>query len=182
MAIKGQKDDIILIHNAANPLVSTQEITQVLHAAKKYNAAAVGQKIFDTIKEINNGHLIKTHDRNKLIAAQTPQAASYQVLIEAFKKAQGKIFTDESSLLEHAGYKVKHIPAGEHNFKITTHHDYERAKVILGDVPQNFLIGLGQDSHQFSAKEKGLTLGGIFLKNEKKQQLIEELKKNPNVS
>lgn len=145
-------EDIILVHNGANPFVTEEEISAVIAATKKFGAAAVGGKVVDTIKEIKNSHYLKTHDRDKLIAMQTPQAAQQGLLKKALIKAKktGKIFTDETGLIENLGQKVKHIPASINNFKITTFHDYERAKIILGDTPQDFLVGIGQDSHAFA--------------------------------
>jgi len=60
-------------------------------------------------------------------------------------------FTDDAALIENLGHKVKLIPASEHNFKVTTPHDLEKVKHIMGDTPKDFLVGLGQDSHEFSA-------------------------------
>lgn len=162
--------DIVIIHNGANPLVTQQEVTQVVAAAKKSKAAAVGKKVVDTIKEVREGHFIKTHEREKLIATQTPQAVQYDILRKAFDKAKKdqRVFTDEAALIENIGYKVKHIPASADNFKITTLHDYEHCKIILGDTPKNFLVGIGQDSHPFSTHQKGLKMGGFLLKKEPK--------------
>ena len=169
-AITTGNDDIVLVHNAANPLVTAGEISAVLAAAKKYEAAAAANPVTDTIKVLGGGHHRKTHDRNNLVAAQTPQAAQYGILKKALQKAakQHKTFTDESSLLENIGIKTRHIPASPDNFKITTRHDYERLKIIMGDVPENFLVGIGQDSHAFSATQKGLRLGGLKLENNRK--------------
>lgn len=155
--------DIILVHNAANPLVTEKEISEVINAAQKYKAAAVGHNVVDTIKHIHKGYWVKTHNRDTLRAAQTPQAARFDILKKSLQKAKKTkaTFTDESSLLENSGYTTKHISASPNNYKITTWQDYERAKVLLGDVPQNFLVGIGQDSHEFEKSKKGLTLAGI---------------------
>lgn len=159
--------DVMIIHNGANPLVTAKEISAIISATKKYKAAAVGRKMIDTIKEIHKGHIVKTHDRTKLLAMQTPQAAQYSILKKAFQKAkkQRKLFTDDTALIENLKQKVRHLPASADNFKVTTFHDYERVKIIMGDTPQNFLVGIGQDSHAFSATRKGLKIGGILLKN-----------------
>jgi 2-C-methyl-D-erythritol 4-phosphate cytidylyltransferase/2-C-methyl-D-erythritol 2,4-cyclodiphosphate synthase len=170
-AIKNPKpNDIILIHNGANPLVTEQEITKTIDAAKKYGAAAVGKKMVDTVKEIKSGHIVKTHDRNNLAGMQTPQAAKYSLFKKAFQQAakERKFFTDDAAFIENLGHKVKLIPASEHNFKITTEHDLEKVRHVLGDTPNGFLVGLGQDSHQFSDSKKGLYLGGIVLKDQPK--------------
>jgi 2-C-methyl-D-erythritol 4-phosphate cytidylyltransferase/2-C-methyl-D-erythritol 2,4-cyclodiphosphate synthase len=164
------KHDLVIVHNAANPLVSAEEITKVIGAAQKHGAAAVGSKIYDTIKELKKGGRAAFYDREKLIALQTPQAAKYNLLARAFKKATANhhVFTDESSLLEYYGARVAHVPASAANFKVTTWHDYERVKMLMGDLPQNWLVGIGQDSHAFSATQKGLFLGGILIKNQPK--------------
>ncbi len=161
--LKPKKDHIVLVHNGANPLVGDEEISAVLAGVKKTGAAAAGRPVVDTIKEIRGGHFVKTHAREKLVGMQTPQAARYDLFKKALAKAkkQHRLFSDETSLLENAGVKVQCVRAAPHNFKITTWHDYGHLKFIMGDTPKDFLIGLGQDSHEFT-KQIGLTLGGIF--------------------
>jgi len=163
---KAHSGGIIIVHNAANPLVGPEEITEVIAKAARHGAAAVGGKIHDTVREMDNGKHIRTHNRENLVALQTPQAAQYGLLEKALKKAekQHKIFTDESSLLENDGVHATHVNASADNFKVTTFHDYERVKIIMGDVPSDWLVGIGQDSHAFSATQKGLFLGGVLIK------------------
>lgn len=175
-------DDIIIIHNGANPLVTEKEITDCIKAASLYGAAAAGGEIKDTVKEIKKGHIIRTHDRSRLAGMQTPQAAKYGLFKKGFEKIimgnkPGAKFTDDSSIIENLGYKVKLTPASELNFKVTTVHDLARVKHIMGDTPKDYLVGLGQDSHRFvqvtnkvKAKKsksivRGLWLGGAFFKN-----------------
>lgn len=166
--------DIVLIHNGANPLVTEKEITACVSACQKYGSAAVGGKIPDTVKEIKNGHIIKTHDREKLAGMQTPQGAQYGLFKKALDKAAPALtplpFTDDASLIENLGLKVKLVPASPHNFKVTTAHDLERVRHIMGETPADFLVGLGQDSHEFGKKNAGKTtgsliLGGVKIKN-----------------
>ncbi|MBI4232056.1 2-C-methyl-D-erythritol 4-phosphate cytidylyltransferase, partial [Candidatus Peregrinibacteria bacterium] len=166
------KNDIVLVHNGANPLVSEDEISAAIKKAEETGAAIVGHKVVDTIKEIDKGLIKKTHDRSLLFAAQTPQAAKYGLLKKAFDHAVKKKLepTDESMLLEAIGQKVSIIEASENNFKVTTAGDFVKLQAILGDLPEDFRIGIGQDSHMFDEKEKGLTLGGILLNEERKLQ------------
>lgn len=172
--------DIVLIHNGANPLVTEKEITDCLNACQKYGSAAVGGKITDTVKEIHKGHIVKTHNREKLAGMQTPQGATHQLfkkaLIQAKKQGSSTVplsFTDDASLIENLGQKVKLIPASAHNFKVTTTYDLERVRHLMGETPSDFLVGMGQDSHEFeksSATQKSapLTLGGVEIKNQPK--------------
>lgn len=172
--------DIVLIHNGANPLVTEKEITNCISACQKYGAAAVGGKITDTVKEIHKGHIIKTHNRKKLAGMQTPQGATHQLFKKALAKAAKELkpgaknsFTDDASLIENLGLKVKLIPASAHNFKVTTAHDLERVRHLMGETPSDFLVGLGQDSHEFEESSATkppapLTLGGVEIKNQPK--------------
>ena len=155
--------DLILVHNAANPLISQEEITAIIEAATTHGAAILGHPLTATIKEIHGQKIKKTHDRNKLFAAQTPQAADYPTFQKALQNAakQNLEATDESMLLEAIGQKVSVLPAHEHNFKITTPTDLLKLRAILGETPTNFKVGIGQDSHQFDPTEKGLTLAGL---------------------
>jgi len=169
--LKSKKKDILVIHNGANPIVHFDEISLCIKKAKKTGACTVIEPLTSTLKEISKKYIVKTHDRNKFAKAQTPQCFIYEKFIEALVKVGSKYadMTDESSLFETAGMKVSHIPASLNNIKITTQTDYEQVKHILGDLPDDYIVGLGQDSHEFSNK-KGLTLGGIFIPDEKRMK------------
>ncbi len=150
-------EDVVLIHNGANPYVTEEEITSCIKGIEKCGAAAVGKKVVDTIKEVKNGHIVHTHDRGRLAGMQTPQGATFEILKKALNNAKKvrrenpeTAFTDEASLIEALGLKVKLIPASENNLKVTTVSDLEKMKHIFGEKPIDFLVGLGQDSHSFN--------------------------------
>ena len=118
--------DLILFHNGCNPLVSQNEITNVIQAAKKYKAALVGQPARDTIKEVAKDKFInKTIDRKRIFLAQTPQGIEYNLAKKAFEKALQEKFegTDDVSLVERLGKKVKIVPASFENIKVTYPED-----------------------------------------------------------
>ncbi len=118
--------DLILFHNGANPLVSSEEINRVIRMTRKYGAALVGQIAEDTVKEINkNGFVVRTYDRRKIFLAQTPQTIEYGLAKRAFKKAiQDKFYcTDDVSLVERMGKPVKIIKGGPKNIKVTYPED-----------------------------------------------------------
>lgn len=126
--------DLILIHNGANPLVSQEEISQVIKAAKKYGAALLGQLAKDTIKETDkNGMILKTIPRENIYLAQTPQVIEYKLAKEVFEKAVKDGFqgTDDVSLVETAGKPVKIIPCSYKNIKITTRDDLKTIKTFI---------------------------------------------------
>jgi len=129
-----KQNDLILFHNGANPLVLKNEITNVINAAKKYKVALLGQMAKDTIKELDkNGVIVKTIDRNKIFLAQTPQVIEFTLAKKAFKAAQEKNFqgTDDVSLVEKLGKKVKAIPCSSRNIKATTREDLQTIKTFL---------------------------------------------------
>jgi 2-C-methyl-D-erythritol 4-phosphate cytidylyltransferase/2-C-methyl-D-erythritol 4-phosphate cytidylyltransferase/2-C-methyl-D-erythritol 2,4-cyclodiphosphate synthase len=162
--------DIILVHNGANPLPSQEEITKVIEQSKKTGTCISGHFVTSTIKEIKDAKIIKTHNRKALFSAETPQAATYKIMQKAYANAKKKnlIATDEAMMLEAIGQKVAFVVAHENNFKITTQSDLMKLKAILGDFLEDFRVGIGQDSHIFEEKKKGLTLCGITLPNEPK--------------
>lgn len=157
--------DVVIFHNAANPLLTEKEIIASIKSAQKYGAAIVAQPVSDTVKEMKNGKITKTLQRDNLYLAQTPQTFQWQIIEQAHKNAaKNKISaTDEAMLVEEIGYPVKIIPASAYNRKITFQADLDWAKHILGN--QNFKVGIGQDGHEFDKSEKGLALAGITFKN-----------------
>jgi len=126
--------DLILFHNGANPLVSEREITEVIKEAKKYKAALVAQPLKDTLKKSDKWNFIKeTIPRENLWLAQTPQVIEYTLALKAFEKAKkDKLYgTDDISLIERLGEKVKIIPASSQNIKVTKREDLETIKILL---------------------------------------------------
>jgi len=165
---KADSGDVVLVHNGANPLPSEREITETIEKTMESGACIVGHSVTSTMKEIGDEHIVKTHDRTNLFAAETPQAATYKVLTEALENAkkEGLQVTDEAMMFEAIGQKIAYVKADENNFKVTNQADYVRLKSLLGDIPDDFRIGLGQDSHSFHESKKGLVLAGITLKDE----------------
>lgn len=172
ISIKNAKEkDIIVVHNGSNPLVHENEIIDCINAAKQYDAAVVGFPLKDTIKKIAKNFVEKTIDRKGIYQIQTPQAIRYDLFVKGFnyvKKNRLKI-TDDASVVELLGKKVKIVPCSYENIKVTAKDDLEIAEDILlkrNNAMQKFRIGFGQDSHQFSSKSKKLILGGCAIPNE----------------
>lgn len=173
ISIKNAKsDDIVLVHNGSNPLIKEKEIAECINEAKRHGAAVSAFPLNDTIKKVSNGFVEKTIDRNEVYQIQTPQCIQYKIFIEAFKNAKNKKIkaTDDASLVEALGKKVKIAPCSCENIKITTEDDLGIAEGILmkrSNARTNFRIGFGHDSHRFSYnKSKKLILGGCIIPNE----------------
>ena len=128
------KDSILIFHNGANPFVAQNEIEEVILNTKKFGASVVAHKTKDTIRQVDkNGNSVGVIDRSNLWNMQTPQAIKFPLAVKAFLKAKADNFlgTDDVSLVERLGKKVKVIEASQNNFKVTTPLDLELARIIL---------------------------------------------------
>lgn len=126
--IGAKKNDLILFHNGANPLISRKEINEIIKITKKHKAALIGHFARDTVKETDNkGFVSRTIDRKKIFLAQTPQAIEYNLAKKAFEKAKRDKFygTDDVSLVERMGLKVKVVQGSFKNIKATYPEDLE---------------------------------------------------------
>lgn len=131
--INFRKDDFIIVHDAVRPFVSKILIRNLILNSKKYKAVIPGLKINDTVKNLNKDNTVKeTVLRENIWRIQTPQVFRYDVLINSFKKAiAGNYYgTDESSLAEYGGYKVKVVEGDVNNIKITTKNDIKTTDKI----------------------------------------------------
>ena len=128
-----QPCDIVLIHDGARPFPSKELIKSCIMSAKRHGAciAAIGET--DTVKLAGKDLFIKkTLDRSVLWRAQTPQAFKYDILKKAFfRAARFKDETDDASMVERIGKKVKILEGSARNIKITSKEDLKMAEVLL---------------------------------------------------
>ena len=126
-------DSILLIHDAARPLISREEISAVLEAMLEYDAALLAVPVTDTIKMVHEEFVVSTPDRRTLWIAQTPQAARAGQFRKAFRAAASDdaTVTDDAAALEHIGVRVAVVRGSGTNMKITTEADLAVAESIL---------------------------------------------------
>jgi 2-C-methyl-D-erythritol 4-phosphate cytidylyltransferase len=130
-------DDVVLVHDAARPLIDPVTIERTIDAVAEHGAAIVGLPAVDTIKQVErtaHGAIVTaTIPRERIVQAQTPQGARCGLLRRAFAEAAADEFegTDEASLLERAGIIVAVVPGSAKNFKITQPGDIELAEFYL---------------------------------------------------
>ena len=126
-------DTKVLIHDGARPFVETQTISEVVSALNYSDAALCVNKINDTVKMVSDdGVVLSTVDRSMLYAAQTPQGVDvekYKNACESMKNVD--LFTDDASIMEAAGFKVKAVIGGGKNIKITTPDDIVIAESLV---------------------------------------------------
>ncbi|MBE2227380.1 MAG: 2-C-methyl-D-erythritol 4-phosphate cytidylyltransferase [Ignavibacteria bacterium] len=125
-------DDIVVIHDAARPNISKSELKELLDAAIKNGEVILGCKVSETVKKCTGNYVQQTIPRDDLWLIQTPQAFRYDVLSKSYIIAGKRTdFTDESSLVENAGYKVKIVEGSRNNIKITSPGDLTLLKKIM---------------------------------------------------
>jgi 2-C-methyl-D-erythritol 4-phosphate cytidylyltransferase/2-C-methyl-D-erythritol 2,4-cyclodiphosphate synthase len=155
----------ILVHDAARPLVTAELIDRCLDGIDQHGAVIAAVPVKDTLKEVRQGTVLRTVDREQLWQAQTPQGMERHLLERAYQCAATTSFlgTDEASLLEHAGIPVAVVMGNEQNIKITRPDDLRIVAGILQqedrDSAMTLRIGHGFDAHQLVEGRK-LILGG----------------------
>jgi 2-C-methyl-D-erythritol 4-phosphate cytidylyltransferase len=142
-AVAAAADDIVLVHDAVRPFVTSAIIQEVIEAAQKYGAAIAGLPAVDTVKQVERtaeGALVKaTIPRAGIVMAQTPQGFRYGVIKRAFDEAAADGFfgTDEASLVERSGHNVAVVMGSPRNIKITAPADMELAEFYLKSADQH---------------------------------------------
>ncbi len=163
-----ESTDIVLVHDGARPLASTEMFSAVAEAANIYGAATVGVPATDTIKRVDAEHaVIETLKRSELYQIQTPQGFQKELFTEAHEKAHDSNYlgTDDVSLVEYLGKPV-HIVEGDYcNIKVTTPNDIAVAKRYLGIEDKRMRVGFGYDIHQLKAGRPCI-LGGVHIESE----------------
>ncbi len=126
-------EDVVLVHDAARPCVTAQQVRDVVAACAQHGAALLALTARDTIKTGTSGIVLGTLDRSSIHLAQTPQGARAVLLRAAFARAEADGFngTDEAALLEHDGTEVRLVEGAPSNLKITTPDDLVMAAAVL---------------------------------------------------
>jgi 2-C-methyl-D-erythritol 4-phosphate cytidylyltransferase len=126
--------DAVAVHDAARPMVAAELFTATLGALEETDAAIAAARVTDTIKEAGpDGIVVRTHDRSRLWAIQTPQAFRADVLRRALDVPDDVLAeaTDDAWLVERAGGSVRVVESSPANFKVTTPHDLALAESLL---------------------------------------------------
>jgi 2-C-methyl-D-erythritol 4-phosphate cytidylyltransferase len=126
-------DGIVLVHDAARPLVEVAVVEAVVAAAAECGAALPVLDMVDTVKRVRGGRVVETLDRAELGAAQTPQGFRFSLLVDAYESAfrDRVTLTDEASAVERLGRPVAAVPGSARNRKLTTPEDLAWAEGVL---------------------------------------------------
>ncbi len=167
-AIVEGRADLIVIHDAARPFVSSDLIARTIDAASESGAALAALVSSDTVKLATGDRpdrpvVERTIPRERVYLAQTPQAFRADVLRRAIEAGRAlATATDEAALAEAAGIVVRLVEGDPANLKITTRADLEVATAMIdGDRGRPRLrVGTGYDLHRL-VEGRPLILGGV---------------------
>ncbi len=167
--------ELVAVHDAVRPFVTREQISLVLSKAREMGAAILALPATDTIKEVEDGLIRCTIDRQRIWRAQTPQAFRYDLLLRANREARADglpsaMTTDDALLVERLGVPVAVIEGSPNNIKITSPEDLVIAERLFEQMnerssplaPRSSLlrVGIGNDIHRL-VEGRRLILGGV---------------------
>ena len=157
--------DVVLVHDAARPLIPPGTIPALLAALERAPGAIPAAPVADTLKRVADGMITATVPRDGLFRAQTPQAFRFADLLAAHRNPPDAAVTDDASLLEAAGLPVAIVPGSEDNIKLTYAEDLPRLERAMTAhlIPR---VGTGFDVHVLEAGRR-LMLCGIAVPHDK---------------
>jgi 2-C-methyl-D-erythritol 4-phosphate cytidylyltransferase/2-C-methyl-D-erythritol 2,4-cyclodiphosphate synthase len=164
--------DYVVVHDAARPFVTADLIERTLGAAVESGAAIAAVPARDTVKEVasSEGHRFigRTIPREQIYLAQTPQAFRRDVLAAAVELGRrGAAATDEATLAEQTGCRVRLVEGDPWNLKVTAESDLALARGILGEAAISTVrAGTGYDLHRL-VEGRPLLLGGVVIESER---------------
>lgn len=126
--------DVVLVHDGVRPFITAGLVKELISSLAGCDGAILAVPAKDTLKEVSKDRIVrKTLDRSNCFQVQTPQAFRYRVLMDAFQKAYAEKYygTDEASLVEKCGGKVRVVSGSYFNIKITTPEDMILAEALL---------------------------------------------------
>ncbi len=155
-AVKAAREDIIMIHDGARPLVSCEEIRASLDDAFEFGSSIVSTPMTETIR-FSDGETSYSPDRSKYYLIKTPQSFSRKLYLYALESSTGD-YTDDAQLLDSVGIAPHLTMGSRNNIKITVSEDLKMAESLIGSG--NIRIGHGYDVHKLVPDRK-LILGGV---------------------
>ncbi len=135
--------DVVLVHDAARPLVPVEMVERVAVAVRAGAPAVIPVlKLVDTVKTVDaEGRVVSTPDRSHLRAVQTPQGFTRSVLQQAHANAEVDDVTDDAGLVERQGVEVVTVLGHEEAFKVTRPMDLVLAEAVLSRRRAGGVVG-----------------------------------------
>lgn len=118
--------DFVLVHDGARPFIPADFLKSLFDRSLNSDGLVPAIPVVETLKEIDaSGYVVRTVDRRSLVRVQTPQIFRYDLLRAAHEsmKTTDKEFTDDASLMEYCGHRVRVVPGHHENIKVTLPED-----------------------------------------------------------
>ncbi|MBM3464222.1 MAG: 2-C-methyl-D-erythritol 4-phosphate cytidylyltransferase [Armatimonadetes bacterium] len=128
------ENPLVAVHDGARPMLADATLVRLLHEAERAGGAILAVPAKETMKRVQDDIIVETVPRESLMAAQTPQVFSLDVLLEAHKRASeaGFVATDDAMLIERMGGVVRVVAGDYDNLKITTPEDLVALRAVHG--------------------------------------------------
>jgi len=124
------ENSLIAIHDAVRPMVGTDLIGACFETAQRYGSAIPVTSLVDSLRR-REGEWSLAEDRKDFCAVQTPQVFNAKALLEAYKQPYRPSFTDDASVMEAAGHRIRLVEGHRKNIKITVPEDLLLAECWL---------------------------------------------------
>lgn len=139
--------DTVLVHDGARPLATPALFSRAVKALRDCEGVITAVEVVDTVKEVEGGWVVRTPERRRLWAVQTPQCFRSPALTDAHERAnqEGVWATDDAALLERYGYRIRVVEGELTNLKITYPRDIILAEALVekGGLNLDFPSGPG---------------------------------------
>jgi 2-C-methyl-D-erythritol 4-phosphate cytidylyltransferase / 2-C-methyl-D-erythritol 2,4-cyclodiphosphate synthase len=146
--LKGNSEDIVLIHDAARPLLTLSLIERLLSSLTEYRAAILALPVTDSLKKASGKTIIDAPSREHLWHAQTPQGFRLGDILKAYAAwPSDKIATDEAMVADHSGIKVALVEGDPRLVKLTYPEDFKHIEAYM--TPKTLRVGQGFDAHRW---------------------------------
>ncbi len=160
-ALRLSDDAIVMIHDAARPCITPEEVTKLYDALGTHRAATLCTPATETLRLHRNHILGDVIDRSHVVNLQTPQAFRYGDITAAHKQSAGGDYTDDTSLATAAGIDVAAIIGNRSNIKLTYTEDMAMIEKLLAPTMPMPRTAMGFDVHAFGEAATAIRIGGI---------------------
>jgi 2-C-methyl-D-erythritol 4-phosphate cytidylyltransferase / 2-C-methyl-D-erythritol 2,4-cyclodiphosphate synthase len=150
-----QAPRIVLIHDAARPLIDAATISRTIAGTREAQGAIAALPMRDSLKRAVDGQVQAGVSREGLWRAQTPQTFRFPDILRAHRAAQGEALSDDAAVADRAGLTVALVMGNEANLKVTTQADLEFAQRLLNRSNVLPRTGSGFDAHRFGPHPEG---------------------------
>ena len=129
-----REEGCVAVHDGVRPFVSPEVITNCFSAVQAFGAAIPVIPVIESVREITDENESKPFDRERLRIVQTPQVFRTEILKKSYENPYNKLFTDDASVVEAAGYKIQLVRGNPENIKITTPMDLKVAEILARKI------------------------------------------------